>query len=334
MKFNRISSYLANPDIARLLILSRMLMLVGQNDEARRSLIEFFEQHRPEAQSNTKNAARRRNRILADAADRLADIYAMDSQTDRGLEFFQRLLRRNPGWSAAYRGLCRLMFPGNSHIQTLETVHKAIRPRFYVEIGVAQGDTLSRALPSTEAVGVDPRPQFVPDKNSKISVYRETSDAFFSAYEQRTQFANRKIDMAFIDGLHHFEQALRDFINVEKRSAADGLIVLHDCIPFDDVNSGRDDNVEYWVGDVWKCLAVLLDRRPDLDIRIIGAPPSGLVLVRHLNSASRALEENFDSLVKNYMPLRCADWDLKYAKRIQIIPSLTAVIDQMFAGPQ
>lgn len=334
MKFNRISSYLANPDIARLLIFPRVLMLVGQNNEARRSLIEFFERYKPEADGNTETAARRRNRILADAADRLADIYTMDSQTDRGLEFFQGLLRKTPGWSAAYRGLCRLMFPGNGHIQTLAAIHKVIRPKFYVEIGVAQGNTLTRALPSTEAVGVDPKPQFVPDKNSNISVYRETSDAFFSAYEQRPQFANRKIDMAFIDGLHHFEQALRDFINVEKRSAADGLIVLHDCIPFDDVNSGRDDNVEYWVGDVWKCLAVLLDRRPDLNIRIIGAPPSGLVLVRHLNSASRTLEEDFDSLVKDYMPLRCADWDIKYAKRIQIIPSVTTVIDQMFAGSQ
>ena len=53
MKFNRISSYLANPDIARLLIFSRVLMLVGQNNEARRSLIEFFEQHKPEAAGNT-----------------------------------------------------------------------------------------------------------------------------------------------------------------------------------------------------------------------------------------------------------------------------------------
>ena len=73
-------------------------MLVGQNNEARRSLIEFFEQRKPEAEGNTKTAARRRNRILADAADRLADIYAMDSQTDGGLEFFQGLFRKTPGW--------------------------------------------------------------------------------------------------------------------------------------------------------------------------------------------------------------------------------------------
>jgi Methyltransferase domain len=42
--------------------------------------------------------------------------------------------------------------------------------------------------------------------------------------------------MAFIDGLHHFEQVLRDFINVEKRATSEGLIVIHDCIPFDEVN--------------------------------------------------------------------------------------------------
>lgn len=332
MKFNRIAGYLANPDIARTLIFSRVLMLLGQKNKARRRLTEFFEQNKPATAGNTKTAIRRRNRILGDAADWLVGIYVRDSQKDRGLEFFQRLLKKNPGWSTAYRGLCRLMFPGICHVQALEALHKAIRPRFYVEIGVAQGDTLSRALPSTEAVGVDPKPQFAPHTNSNISVYAETSDLFFSEYDQRSQFANRKIDMAFIDGLHLFEQALRDFINVEKHAAADGLIVLHDCIPFDDVNSGRDDNVEYWVGDVWKCLAVLLDRRPDLNIKIIGAPPSGLVLVRHLNPESRTLEADFDLLVKDYMPLRFADWDRKYAKRIPIISSHTAGIDQMFAG--
>ncbi len=160
--------------------------------------------------------------------------------------------------------------------------------------GSRKGVSISVAGPSTDAVGVDPMPQIARRLPPNISIFAETSDAFFAAYETRAQFAKRKIDMAFIDGLHLFEQALRDFINVEKRAAADGLIALHDCIPFDDVAAGRDFHAPYWVGDVWKCLAILMDHRPDLHIEIVGAPPSGLVLVRRLDPDSRLLDNKFE----------------------------------------
>jgi hypothetical protein len=192
--------------------------------------------------------------------------------------------------------------------------------------------SISVARPSTDAVGIDPMPQIAHRLPSNISIFMETSDAFFNAYDQRPQFARRKIDMAFIDGLHLYEQALRDFINVEKRAAASGLIALHDCIPFDDVASGRDDHAPYWVGDVWKCLAILMDHRPDLQIEIVGAPPSGLVLVSKINPASRILEDKFDSLVRDYAPLRFADWETNYAKRIKIVPSDAEAIGRTYTS--
>ena len=164
-----------------------------------------------------------------------------------------------------------------------------------------------------------------------ILIFAETSDSFFAAYEARPQFSKRKIDMAFIDGLHLFEQALRDFINIEKRAAANGLIALHDCIPFDDVAAGRDYHAPYWVGDVWKCLAILLDHRPDLRIEIVGAPPSGLVLVSKLSPDSRILDDKFESLVRDYGPLRFADWETNYAKRVKLIPSHAEAVGRTYA---
>jgi hypothetical protein len=124
---------------------------------------------------------------------------------------------------------------------------------------------------------------------------------------------------------------LRDFINIEKRAAANGLIGLHDCIPFDDIAAGRDYHAPYWVGDVWKCLAILMDHRPDLHIEIVGAPPSGLVLVSKLDPDSRFLDNNFESLVRDYGPLRFADWETRYAKRIKLIPSHAEAVSRTYA---
>ncbi len=332
MKFNRIAGYLSQTDITRQLIRCRLMMSLGRKHEAQRGLIDLFEQLRPNTTHRAGADARRRDRILGDAAEWLADSYAAESQIDRGVAFFTRILKKNPGCNASYRGLCRLIFPGDDYIVILKALHEKIQPKFYVEIGVAKGDTLSCVTPSTDVAGVDPRPQVERRISSKITIFPETSDVFFATYEKRPQFVDRKIDMAFIDGLHHFEQVLRDFINVEKRATTEGLIVIHDCIPFDEVNSGRDDSATHWVGDVWKALGVLLDHRPDLDIKIIGAPPSGLVLVSRLAPDLRILEQQFLSLVDAYLPLCFADWARKYAPRIRIIPSRAAEVARVLAG--
>ena len=332
MKFNRIAAYLSHTDIARQLIHCNLMAALGREREAERALIDLFERLKPDNAFKSEVSIRRRDRILGDAAEWLGDYYTAESQVDSGVTFFRRMLKRNFGGDALYRGLCRLILPGDDYIEILKALHEQIRPKFYLEIGVAEGDTLSCVMQSTDAVGIDPNPRIERRISPNIDIFTETSDAFFAAYEKRPQFAARKIDLAFIDGLHHFEQALRDFINVEKRSTNDGLIVLHDCIPFDEVNSGRDGSATHWVGDVWKTLAVLLDHRHELDIKIIGAPPSGLVLVSHLSPDLRILEQQFVSLVDAYLPLRFADWEHKYAPRIHIIRSHVADIARILGG--
>jgi hypothetical protein len=331
MKFNRIAGYLSEPDTSRQIALYRAATLFGRKADARRRLMTLFERLAPGSALDSP-AFRRKNRIFSDAADWLADSFAAESQSDQGIAFFHRMLAKNPGWSVLYRGLCRLTFPGDDHIRLLKALHENIQPKFYVEIGVSKGVSISVAGPSTDAVGVDPAPQIDRKLPPNISIFTETSDAFFAAYEARAQFANRKINMAFIDGLHLFEQALRDFINVEKRAAGNGLIALHDCIPFDDVAAGRDYHAPYWVGDVWKCLAILMDHRADLRIEIIGAPPSGLVLVSKLDPDSRILDNNFESLVRDYGPLRFADWETNYAKKVKLIPSQAEAVGRTYAS--
>ena len=158
MRFNRIAGYLSEPDTSRQIALYRAAALLGRKAEARRRLIGLFERIEPGAGLD-RPALRRKNRIYSDAADRLADGFTAESQADEGIAFFHRMLAKNPGWSVLYRGLCRLTFPGDDHVRLLKALHENVQPKFYVEIGVSKGVSISVAGPATDAVGVDPMPQ-------------------------------------------------------------------------------------------------------------------------------------------------------------------------------
>jgi hypothetical protein len=102
------------------------------------------------------------------------------------------------------------------YLPLLERLHEHLRPRTYVEIGVAAGHSLGRARPSTRIVGIDPNPTIsdpVVRKSSRI--FELTSDEFFDQHDLCSELGGLPVDLAFIDGMHLFEYALRDFINVE-----------------------------------------------------------------------------------------------------------------------
>jgi hypothetical protein len=147
-----------------------------------------------------------------------------------------------------------------------------------------------------------------------------TSDKFFAKVEAGKISGVHGYSLAFIDGLHTYDQALRDFINLEKLSSADSVIMLHDCIPLDEISSSNPRISQFYTGDVWKTLLIIVRNRPDLKICIVPAWPSGLVLVRGLNSKSNLLNEKFSVLVDQYRPLSFAD----YSSVVSELPSPTA----------
>lgn len=197
---------------------------------------------------------------------------------------------------------------GRNYLKVLAQLHALRRPRTYLEIGTATGRTL--AIARCASIAIDPKFRIDGDVRSgkpACHLFETTSDAFFAA-EDPGRIFGRPIDFAFIDGMHQFEFALRDFMNAEVHCAPDSLIVLHDCLPVDSHMARRDARdrslaagASYpnaWAGDTWKAIWILQHYRPDLAIFAFDAPPSGLVVVTRLDPKSSALKRCYDDAVR------------------------------------
>lgn len=99
------------------------------------------------------------------------------------------------------------------------------------------------------------------------------SDEFFKM--KASYFLKRRIDIAFIDGLHTFEASLKDTLNTLRILNPAGTIVLHDCLPpheaaaasansYEDAYNKRDEKwTSEWCGDVWKTIVYLKHKYPN-----------------------------------------------------------------------
>ena len=101
--------------------------------------------------------------------------------------------------------------------------------------------------------------------------------------------------------MHLFEYALRDFINVEKYSSKNTVIVIDDIYPCHEAQASRDRKTRAWTGDVWKLLAILKKYRKDLEITTLDVYPTGLMVIQNLDKNSTVLIDKYDILVQKYM---------------------------------
>ncbi len=189
------------------------------------------------------------------------------------------------------------------YYQLLQRIHEDLLPRTYLEVGVRNGDSLTLCLPGTLKVGIDPAPDIrhaVDPRTTRI--FAETSDNFFAEQDVRALFGGRSVDLAFIDGMHLYEFALRDFINLERVCSPDSVILVHDCCPIDAVTSARNRTTEVWTGDVWKIVPCLKQWRPDLMIVTSSVSPSGLAIITRLDPTSSLLDEAYDEVVADWIP--------------------------------
>ncbi len=189
--------------------------------------------------------------------------------------------------------LARATFPGDDYRTHLSFIHESLRPKTYLEIGICNGDTLALAQPPTQAIGIDPapRPASVRNYTAPTTIHAMTSDDFFCNVADGAIALDSSIDLAFIDGLHHFDQALRDFISVERHCHARSVILLHDTMPVAALPASRTRLTHHWCGDVWQIVPCLRKYRPDLTIITIPTYPSGLTIVMGLDPYSTVLND-------------------------------------------
>ena len=182
------------------------------------------------------------------------------------------------------------------YLDFLARLHAAVRPEAYLEIGLRHGDSL--ALAECPALGVDPAFNLKRDLGDNVTLLRETSDEYFGREKPLKPLGGRRVDMAFIDGMHLSEFALRDFIGVERLSRWTGVAIFDDILPRTVEEAARDRRTRAWTGDVFKVLGWLARHRPDLLCLRVGTQPTGLLLVLALDPSNRVLSARYDLMLE------------------------------------
>ncbi len=155
----------------------------------------------------------------------------------------------------------------------------------YLEIGCLDNATFDQ-IRAPYKVGVDP---------VSGGTHRMTSDTFF-------EISDDTFDVIFIDGLHYAEQVYKDVRNALCCLRKNGLIVLHDCRPSEEIHQLRQAKTYVWNGDVWK--AFMLFRQESTLDAITADFDHGVGLIRmRPNSAPLSLE-------KSYLELQWHDYEM------------------------
>jgi hypothetical protein len=163
------------------------------------------------------------------------------------------------------------------YLEFLERLHGQLAPRTYFEIGVREGASL--ALSRCPSIGVDPAYEIAHDLQEQIHLVRRTSDDFFNTLGRAQPFGDRPIDFAFIDGLHLFEYAMRDFANVERHSNWSTVIAVDDVYPRNISEAARTRHTQFWTGDIFRVPLFLESHRRDLVLLRVDTEPTGLLLI-------------------------------------------------------
>lgn len=117
--------------------------------------------------------------------------------------------------------------------EMIQSVIDRKRARHYLEIGVQSGDTFMH-INAAKKMAVDPNfliPWTVKLKwlrwnwsNLFNEYYEIPNDQFFS--ENVKMLSSRRLDVVFVDGLHTYQQSLRDIENSLFYLQDDGVILL------------------------------------------------------------------------------------------------------------
>jgi hypothetical protein len=186
----------------------------------------------------------------------------------------------------------------------------------YLEIGVSRGGSFMPVRAKAKW-GVDPgylitRNQYLKLRlrallaGREVRLFKLTSDDFFQ--RRRGWLGCRGIDVALLDGLHTYQQTLRDVLNTLAFLKPGGAIVIHDCNPatalaatpalsYDDMMKRIPGFQGDWNGDVWKVIVHLRALRSDLEAVVLDCDYGvGVVRRQPAQERLRRSQEQIDAL--------------------------------------
>lgn len=162
-------------------------------------------------------------------------------------------------------------------INALSKINNAQR---YLEIGVSNGFTFNSVeIKHRDAVDVRFGFNTGDFANAETRFFEISSDIFFETLSDDIRY-----DIIFIDGLHTFEQTLRDFSASLRFSHDKTIWIIDDTIPSDVFSGLRSPSLARrfrdahglsgsdWHGDVYKLVALIHDYFPTIDYRTTAGP--------------------------------------------------------------
>jgi SAM-dependent methyltransferase len=153
--------------------------------------------------------------------------------------------------------------------------------------------------------------------------YQMTSDEFFA--NPPKEILEKGLDIVFVDGLHTYEQSLRDVENALRYLSNNGIIVIHDCLPNSPVNAmptyeeakQHSDFEGNWTGEVYKTIIHLRALRDDLFIAVVNVDwgvgivkkgnPEGMVFIK-VDDIRRMSYDDFAKDKERLLNLKPEDW--------------------------
>ena len=212
-----------------------------------------------------------------------------------------------------------------NYYEFLRIVHKK-KYNVYFEIGSRTGDSLS--LSQSPSIAIDP---FYELKKNPIGnkdfcfLFQETSDSFFE--NSLPKIKNFNCEFGFIDGMHLFENVLKDFINLVKISHKKSLILIHDVLPWTFDMATRDykslPQGSPWTGDVWKLIPIFIEVGFKNYFKILNCAPSGLMAILNPNKdLIYKFEDNFNKIYAKWLKIKLDKIQLKelYDSEIHMNP--------------
>ncbi len=292
---NYLSPPIPSEDLGNMIAVANRYMHAGDNREAIRHWIEI--------------ASLCGDRTPETIYHRLGEAYALNQESFGGTQ------EENRVWGDR-----------DKH-QILEDMHTQLEPEIYLEIGVDQGVSLS--LARGRAIGVDARPELKLTRHlgDNATLVAMSSDAFFR--ERAETLLPVPPGLVFIDGMHLFEFALRDFMNIERYSSPGSLVIIDDVCPCHPAQASRLPRTDSWTGDVWKLHPILREARPELTLVSLNAKGTGLLLIAGLDRANGVLWDNYEQIVRRYG--RDIDPPAEVLTRTGAITSESAILPRLLS---